>query len=84
MRNGNNGGCKNGFNSKHRNGKESILKQTDFLPIALFRDSEGRKFLHYCIYSGHPSILGSIKAKKCEKRGCFNYARLYLEKKDYL
>jgi len=62
-------GCKNGFNSKHRNGKESnLLKKTDFLLIPLLKDKKGGKFLHYCFFSGHPFILSSIKAKSCQKK----------------
>jgi len=78
----NHGGCKNGFNGRHRNGRESrLLKNTDSIPISFNNDQEGRKFLNCCIFSRHTSILGNIKAKRCKKKGCDYYARFYYEKK---
>ncbi len=78
--------CKhgNGFNSKHRNGHSKLeTKLNEIHLIMLLRDSEEKKYLDFCVFPAHQGILGRIKAKRCIKKRCIYYRRLYEQKPTY-
>jgi len=62
--------------SKNKSNLEKLSRK--IFPLIPLKEN-GEKYIGYCNYHQHRGVIGTEKAKVCERRECNYYQRFYLK-----